>query len=97
MDWRCRKLAAEAKPDQVGRAMVRREMKRAMQTQNMARSIQTEVSERPEGKQRLSTLAHGSSYTCLPTPFSCRMMPRMVILVTRSTPGRGGGGDTRDP
>jgi len=59
-DWRRSQSAAEAKPDQDGRALVRREMRRAVQTQNMAPSDRL-VSERPEGKQRLSSLAHGSS------------------------------------
>jgi len=54
---------------------------------------QTKVSERPEGKQRLSTQAHGAA-TCLPTP---RLSCKIVILVTRSTPSRGGRWGTRDP
>jgi len=54
---------------------------------------QTGVSEHPEGKQRAPLLT--AAATCLSTPsVSCRMTPWIVILVTRFTPGRKGGGGT---
>jgi len=72
-------------------------MRRAVQMQNMAPSDRSWFLSVPRANMRLSTLAHGS----IDLPPHSKIFLQddtqdIHTVVTRSTPGRGRGGDTRD-